>query len=79
MGEPLNLRHIQVLAGFIMLIGTILLSSMVIIALGNLAALKGVVATMFIVGCAAGALIVAVGAVLFFKPKIGQLGSVVHF
>ena len=75
MVKPLSSGHIQFVAGLIMLIGTFLFSSMVLIAVGNLAALAGEILMMFIVGCAAGMIITALGALLFFKPKLGQLGS----
>ena len=75
MVQPSSLGHIRVVAGLIMLIGTFLFASMVLIAVGHPDAVVGVVLTTFLAGCAAGAFMIALGALLFFNPKLALLGS----
>ena len=75
MSSALESRYIRMIAAFVMAIGLFLFSSMIYIASGNAAVLTDETFTMFVVGLIAGGVITAFGAVLFYFPRLGELGS----
>ena len=71
----MKLHHIRMIAVLIMLIGTYLFLSMIVIAFQGGGLLTGIVLKMFIAGLAAGGVITIVGGILFVRPSLGQLGA----
>ena len=72
---PMKLQHIRMIAISVMLIGAFLLLSMTFIAFNSGTLLTGIELKMFSVGLAAGGLITILGAILFARPSLGQLGT----
>jgi len=75
MFTPMRLPHIQMLASMIMFIGGFLFLSMIVVAFQGSTLLTGIAFKMFVVGLSAGGLITILGAVLFLRPSLGQLGT----
>ena len=72
---PMKLQHIRMIAVSIMLIGAFLLLSMIFVAFNSGTSLTDIELKMFSVGLAVGGLITILGAVLFVRPSLGQLGT----
>ncbi|NKB96888.1 MAG: hypothetical protein GKR90_00090 [Pseudomonadales bacterium] len=72
---PMKLPHIRMIAISIVLVGAFLFLSMIYIAIKNGALLTGIQLEVFTAGLMAGSLIMSLGAVLFVRPTLGQLGT----